>query len=121
MLSRSLGKVGVVSGVCHGFIANRSFSAYLREAEFLLQEGATPQRVDAALVAFGMPMGPFAVRDLAGLDIGWAKRQSTAHLRDLAGLRVGDRTLSGVIAGRAIYEGTVDLVDGLAACGGGAS
>ena len=46
---------------------------------------------------------------------------TTAHLRDLAGLRVGDRTLSGVIAGRAIYEGTVDLVDGLAACGGGAS
>ena len=81
-LSRNLGKVGVVSGVCHGFIANRSFSAYLREAEFLLQEGATPKQVDAALVDFGMPMGPFAVRDLAGLDIGWAKRKSTAHLRN---------------------------------------
>jgi 3-hydroxyacyl-CoA dehydrogenase len=81
-LSGSLGKTGVVSGVCHGFIANRSFSAYLREAEFLLQEGATPDQVDAALVAFGMPMGPFAVRDLAGLDIGWAKRKSTAHLRN---------------------------------------
>ncbi len=81
-VSRKLGKIGVVSEVCHGFIANRSFSAYLREAEFLLQEGATPEQVDAALVEFGMPMGPFAVRDLAGLDIGWAKRKSTAHLRN---------------------------------------
>lgn len=81
-LSKKLGKTGIVSGVCHGFIANRSFSAYLREAEFLLQEGATPAQVDAALVAFGFPMGPFAVRDLAGLDIGWAKRKSTADLRN---------------------------------------
>lgn len=80
-LSGALGKTGVVSGVCHGFIANRSFEKYLREAEFLLQEGATPEQVDAALVAFGFPMGPFAVRDLAGLDIGWAKRKATAHLR----------------------------------------
>ena len=81
-LSKALGKTGIVSAVCHGFIANRSFSAYLREAEFLLQEGATPAQVDAALVAFGFPMGPFAARDLAGLDIGWAKRKSTAHLRN---------------------------------------
>ena len=81
-LSGQLGKTSVVSGVCHGFIANRSFAAYTREAEFLLQEGATPAQVDAALVTFGMPMGPFAVRDLAGLDIGWAKRKSTAHLRN---------------------------------------
>ncbi|WP_424978830.1 3-hydroxyacyl-CoA dehydrogenase NAD-binding domain-containing protein [Leisingera sp. S232] len=81
-LSKTIGKTGVVSGVCHGFIANRSFSKYLREAEFLLQEGATPAQVDAAIRAFGLPMGPFAVRDLAGLDIGWAMRKSTAHLRN---------------------------------------
>lgn len=81
-LSKAIGKTGVVSGVCHGFIANRSFSKYLREAEFLLQEGATPAQVDAAIRGFGLPMGPFAVRDLAGLDIGWAMRKSTAHLRN---------------------------------------
>jgi 3-hydroxyacyl-CoA dehydrogenase len=79
---KRLGKTGVVSGVCPGFIANRTFEKYTREAEFLLQEGATPAQVDSALVAFGMPMGPFAVRDLAGLDIGWARRKSVAHLRN---------------------------------------
>ena len=81
-LSKTIRKTGVVSGVCHGFIANRSFSKYLREAEFLLQEGATPSQVDTAIRAFGLPMGPFAVRDLAGLDIGWANRKATAHLRN---------------------------------------
>ena len=80
-LGKHLGKVGIVAGVCHGFIANRMFATYLREAEFLLGEGATPGQVDEALVDFGFPMGPFAVRDLAGLDIGWANRQATAHLR----------------------------------------
>jgi len=81
-LAKSLGKTGIVSGVCHGFIANRTFEKYLREAEFLLGEGATPTQVDTVLTQFGLPMGPFAVRDLAGLDIGWAKRKATAHLRD---------------------------------------
>ena len=81
-LARRIGKVGIVSGVCHGFIANRTYSKYLREAEFLLEEGATPNQVDKALTDFGMAMGPFAVRDLAGLDIGWAMRKSTAHERD---------------------------------------
>ncbi|MFN0114073.1 MAG: 3-hydroxyacyl-CoA dehydrogenase NAD-binding domain-containing protein [Paracoccaceae bacterium] len=81
-LARRLRKTGIVARVCPGFIANRSFEPYTREAEFLLQEGATPAGVDAALTAFGLPMGPFAVRDLAGLDIGWARRKSVAHLRD---------------------------------------
>ena len=81
-LGRRCGKTSIVSGVCHGFIANRTFALYLREAEFLLEEGASPAQVDRALYAFGMPMGPFAVRDLAGGDIGWAKRKATAHLRD---------------------------------------
>ena len=53
----------------------------MREAEFLLQEGATPRQIDHALTTFGFPMGPFAVRDLAGLDIGWAMRKSIQHLR----------------------------------------
>ncbi|MEQ9490495.1 MAG: 3-hydroxyacyl-CoA dehydrogenase NAD-binding domain-containing protein [Alphaproteobacteria bacterium] len=77
-----IGKTAVVSGVCHGFIGNRVFAKYNREAEFLLQEGATAVQVDTVLKQFGMAMGPFAVRDLAGLDIGWAMRKSTAHLRN---------------------------------------
>lgn len=89
---KRLRKTAIVARVCPGFIANRTFEKYTREAEFLLQEGATPEQVDAALVAFGMPMGPFAVRDLAGLDIGWARRKSVAHERDpaLRYSRVGD-------------------------------
>ncbi|MEM7291986.1 MAG: 3-hydroxyacyl-CoA dehydrogenase NAD-binding domain-containing protein, partial [Pseudomonadota bacterium] len=83
-LAKRLKKIGVVAGVCQGFIANRMLEPYMREAEFLLQEGATPAQIDAAFYHFGFPMGPFAVRDLAGLDIGWARRKSIAHLRDPA-------------------------------------
>ncbi len=80
-LGRRLDKTGVVAGVCHGFIGNRLFERYLKQAEFLLEEGASPRQVDTVLVEFGLPMGPFAVRDLAGLDIGWANRKARAHLR----------------------------------------
>lgn len=76
MLSKKIGKIGVVSGVCHGFIGNRIWQHYQREAGLLLLEGATPSQVDKALTDFGMPMGPFAVADLAGLDIGYFMRQS---------------------------------------------
>lgn len=82
MLGEKLGKTAVVSGVGHGFIGNRMFYQYNREAEFLLQEGASVDQVDNALKTFGMAMGPFEVRDLAGLDIGWAMRKSTSHLRN---------------------------------------
>ena len=109
-LAKRLGKTGIVAGVCQGFIANRMFEKYTREAEFLLQEGAAPEQVDKALVDFGMPMGPFAVRDLAGLDIGWARRKSVAHLRN-AGARystVGDsiceRGWFGQKTGRGFYR-----------------
>uniref|UniRef100_UPI003B52F9E7 3-hydroxyacyl-CoA dehydrogenase NAD-binding domain-containing protein n=1 Tax=Roseovarius indicus TaxID=540747 RepID=UPI003B52F9E7 len=81
-LGTKLGKTAVVAGVCHGFIGNRMFAKYNRESEFLLQEGATVEQVDNALTNFGMAMGPFTVRDMAGLDISWAMRKSTAHLRD---------------------------------------
>ena len=80
-IGERLGKNAVVSGVCHGFIGNRMFAQYNREAEFMLQEGAKVDQVDNALYQFGMAMGSFSVRDLAGLDIGWAMRKSTAHLR----------------------------------------
>ncbi|WP_051101890.1 3-hydroxyacyl-CoA dehydrogenase NAD-binding domain-containing protein [Solimonas variicoloris] len=74
-LSKRLGKLGIVSGVCYGFIGNRMVDGYLREAGALLLEGATPEAVDRALTDFGLAMGPFAMQDLAGLDVGWRVRQ----------------------------------------------
>ncbi|HUN25107.1 MAG TPA: 3-hydroxyacyl-CoA dehydrogenase NAD-binding domain-containing protein [Steroidobacteraceae bacterium] len=73
-VARRLGKVGVVVGNGFGFVGNRMFYAYGREKELMLLEGATPERIDHALEAFGMAMGPNAVGDLAGLDIGVAAR-----------------------------------------------
>ncbi|MCR9072834.1 MAG: 3-hydroxyacyl-CoA dehydrogenase NAD-binding domain-containing protein [Alphaproteobacteria bacterium] len=74
-LSKTLGKVGVLVGVCHGFVGNRMLHQYLREAMFLVEEGALPQDIDRVLYDFGMPMGPFAMCDLAGNDVGWRVRQ----------------------------------------------
>jgi 3-hydroxyacyl-CoA dehydrogenase len=74
-LVKRLGKIGVVAGNCDGFIGNRMLNGYRREAEFLLLEGASPQQVDRALVAFGMPMGPYTMADMAGLDVGAAARR----------------------------------------------
>ncbi len=75
-LARRLGKVPVVVGVCYGFVGNRMLARRSVEAERLLLEGALPQEVEAALVEFGLPMGPFAMMDLAGLDVGWLIRKS---------------------------------------------
>ena len=81
-LARRLGKLAVVAGVCHGFIGNRMLEGYTRQVRFLLEEGASPVEIDAALTGFGMAMGPCAVADLAGLDVSWRKRKADAHLRD---------------------------------------
>jgi 3-hydroxyacyl-CoA dehydrogenase len=77
-LAKRIGKTAVVSGVCDGFIGNRMLEQYLRQAGFLLDEGALPQQVDAAMEAFGFAMGPFRMSDLAGGDIGWAIRKRRA-------------------------------------------
>jgi 3-hydroxyacyl-CoA dehydrogenase len=79
-LARTLGKVGVLVGNCRGFVGNRMFHPYQREAQFLLEEGATVEQIDGALVDIGMAMGPLAVGDLAGLDVGWRIRKEYAHL-----------------------------------------
>jgi len=81
-LGRRLNKVPVVSGVCYGFIGNRMLEGYVRQAEFLLEEGCLPQQVDKAITGFGFPMGPFAMADMAGLDISWRKRKSQSAARD---------------------------------------
>ena len=83
-LAPKVGKVGVVVGVCHGFVGNRMLAERQREAMKLILEGATPSEVDRVLVDFGMPMGPFAMSDLAGLDIGWSAGTSKrASIRDI--------------------------------------
>ncbi len=69
-LAKTIGKVPVVSGVCFGFIGNRMLESYLREAEFLLLEGASPAQIDAAIQSLGLPMGPCRMLDLAGVDVG---------------------------------------------------
>jgi 3-hydroxyacyl-CoA dehydrogenase len=85
-LVKRLGKIGVVVGVGDGFAGNRMLYAYRRQADFLLEEGATPQQVDRALQDFGLPMGPYQMGDLTGLDVSWRIRKRQAASRP-AGLR----------------------------------
>ena len=85
-LSKTLGKVGVLVGNCRGFVGNRMFGPYRREAQFLIEEGAGVEAVDQALSEFGMAMGPLATGDLAGLDVGWRIRKEYRHL-ETPGLR----------------------------------
>src|SRR6266478_5271106 len=80
-LSKRLGKIGVLVGNCMGFVGNRMFGPYRREAQFLVEEGAGVEAVDKALYAFGMAMGPLATGDLAGLDVGWRIRKEYRHLQ----------------------------------------
>jgi 3-hydroxyacyl-CoA dehydrogenase len=79
-IAKRLKKVGVLVGNCYGFVGNRMLHQYGREAQFLVEEGARPQDVDGALYKFGMAMGPLAVGDLAGLDVGWRIRKEHKHL-----------------------------------------
>ena len=85
-LSKTLGKVGVLVGNCRGFVGNRMFGPYRREAQFLIEEGAAVEAVDRALSDFGMAMGPLATGDLAGLDVGWRIRKEYRHL-EVPGIR----------------------------------
>jgi 3-hydroxyacyl-CoA dehydrogenase len=79
-LSKKLDKIGVLVGNCRGFVGNRMFGPYRREAQFLVEEGADVEAVDRALVEFGNAMGPLATGDLAGLDVGWRIRKEYRHL-----------------------------------------
>jgi 3-hydroxyacyl-CoA dehydrogenase len=91
-LGKTLKKVAVVSGVCDGFIGNRMLEKYGQQSLFLLDEGATPQQVDAALAKFGMAMGPFTMYDMAGNDIGWEIRKRRYQERpDFVYSKIADR------------------------------
>ncbi len=91
-LAKKIRKTAVVSGVCDGFIGNRMVEQYLRQALFLVEEGATPQQVDGALEKFGFAMGPFRMSDLAGNDIGWAiRKRRYAERPNMIYSRLADR------------------------------
>jgi 3-hydroxyacyl-CoA dehydrogenase len=81
-LAKRLKKVGVVAAVCDGFIGNRILSAYGRQVDYMVEDGAWPEEIDAAMEAFGMALGPFKVFDMSGLDIGWLRRKANAATRD---------------------------------------
>jgi 3-hydroxyacyl-CoA dehydrogenase len=90
-VSRRMGKLGVVVGNCFGFVGNRMLYAYGRENQSLMLEGASPAQIDAALESFGMAMGPNAVGDLAGLDVGYrVRRERTDRPDDPRYYRVAD-------------------------------
>lgn len=99
-----LGKVTVPVGVCHGFVGNRMLYPYRREALFLVEEGASPAQVDGVLTRFGMPMGPFAMSDLAGLDIGYRVRQAEG--------KPANERYSGTVADRLVEMGRLGQKSG---------
>ncbi len=99
-LAKRIGKVPVMVGVCHGFVGNRMLHAYFDQAFALLYEGCQPEDVDSALFDFGMAMGPFAMSDLAGLDVSWRIRQETGQTNPIADRlcelgRFGQKTQAG--------------------------
>ncbi|PWW47969.1 3-hydroxyacyl-CoA dehydrogenase NAD-binding domain-containing protein [Melaminivora alkalimesophila] len=109
-LARRLKKVPVRAGVCDGFIGNRILAVYREAANHMLEDGASPYEIDAAVRAFGYPMGPFQVSDLAGGDIGWATRKRQAATRDPKARyveiadRIAERGWFGQKSGRGWYR-----------------
>ena len=83
-LAKKIGKIAALVGVCPGFVGNRILHARTLQADAMLMEGAMPWQIDKVLYDFGLPMGPFAMGDLAGLDLGWVKEKSaSATIRDV--------------------------------------
>ncbi|MFB6421509.1 3-hydroxyacyl-CoA dehydrogenase NAD-binding domain-containing protein [Bradyrhizobium tunisiense] len=83
-IARKIAKVPAVVGVCHGFVGNRMLAQRSKQSEKLLFEGALPQQIDAVVTKFGMPMGPFAMSDLAGLDVSWRSRKDRGIKSEIA-------------------------------------
>ncbi|MFM0721455.1 3-hydroxyacyl-CoA dehydrogenase NAD-binding domain-containing protein [Paraburkholderia strydomiana] len=109
-LAKKLRKTPVRAGVCDGFIGNRVLAVYRSAADAMMEDGASPYQIDAAVRAFGFPMGPFQVVDLAGGDIGWATRKRRAATRNPAGryVQIADRLCErgwfGQKTGRGFYQ-----------------
>lgn len=113
-VARRMKKMPVVTGNAFGFVGNRLYAAYRRQCEFMVEEGAWPQQVDAALQAFGFAMGPFAVGDLSGLDIAWRMRQAQAAMRDPGAryVHIPDRLCEAGRLGRKTGAGYYRYVEG---------
>jgi 3-hydroxyacyl-CoA dehydrogenase len=113
-LGKRLRKLPVLAGNRFGFIGNRIYNAYRNQCEFMLEDGAWPEDVDASLKQFGMVMGPFAVADLSGLDIAWRMRQAQADARasDVRYVDVLDRLCEMGRMGRKTGAGYYTYVDG---------
>jgi len=99
-IGRKIAKVPVVVGLCHGFVGNRMLAQRSKQSELLLLEGALPHQVDAVVTGFGFPMGPFAMGDLAGLDVGFRSRKDRGVRAEIADSiceagRFGQKTLKG--------------------------
>ncbi|RPF70765.1 3-hydroxyacyl-CoA dehydrogenase NAD-binding domain-containing protein [Aurantiacibacter spongiae] len=100
-LAKKIGKVAVVSGVCHGFIGNRMLAVRQEQANAMLMEGALPDQIDRVLLEFGFPMGPFQMADLAGLDLGWKEDESdSSTIRDV----LCERGRRGQKTGKGFYD-----------------
>ena len=116
-LGKTLGKIPVLAGNCDGFIGNRMLMFYGSEAEFLLEEGAIPEQIDRVIEAFGFAMGPFAMRDLAGNDVGFMIRRGRKLPSDERWSPILERIVSagrlGQKAGKGFYryEGRTRIVD----------
>lgn len=116
-LGKTLGKIPVLAGNCDGFIGNRMLMFYGSEAEYLLEEGATPEQIDRVMEAFGFAMGPFAMRDLAGNDVGFMIRRGRKLPADERWSPILERIVSagrlGQKAGKGFYryEGRTRIVD----------
>lgn len=112
-LARRIGKVGVVSGNCYGFIGNRMLSGYTGQALSMVVEGALPEQVDGALRRFGMPMGPFQMSDLAGLDVGYRSRKGrTLTSREQRDYRLADKLVEMGRCGQKTGGGYYDYAEG---------
>ena len=92
-MAKKLGKIGVLVGNCKGFVGNRMFQPYLLEGQFLAEEGALPEEVDGAITGFGMALGPLALGDMAGLEIGYRIRKATVPRSPASATRLW-RTIS---------------------------
>lgn len=113
-LAKRLRKIPVVSGVCDGFIGNRIMAAYRRDCEFMLEEGATPPQIDAAMRNFGFAMGIFEVQDMSGLDIAWAQRKAKAPTSSSSErvAHIADRLCEAGRLGRKTGKGWYDYASG---------
>ncbi|RQR51055.1 3-hydroxyacyl-CoA dehydrogenase [Burkholderia sp. Bp9140] len=112
-VAKKIRKTAVVSGVCDGFIGNRMIEQYIRQALFMLEEGALPAQVDRAIEKFGFAMGPFRMSDLAGNDIGWAiRKRRYVEKPDLQYSRIADRLCEQGRFGQKTGGGWYDYVPG---------